>query len=44
MNDSNDLNVIFAPHGAAHPNFLRYAKDFMEENKAWLDKREKFPM
>jgi len=44
MNDSNDKNPIFTPIGAKHPNFLRYATDFMAENKGWLDRREKFPM
>jgi|TARA_B110001450_G_scaffold132123_1_gene124176 hypothetical protein len=44
MNDSNDKNPIFSKVVKDFPNFYRYADDFIKENKAWLDRREKFPM
>jgi hypothetical protein len=44
MNDKNNKNPIYSKVVADFPNFYRYADDFIKENKAWLDKRERFPM
>ena len=44
MNEQSSKCGLFKKHLDAHPNFLRFGKDFMAENKAWLDKRDQFPM
>ena len=40
MNEQSSKCGLFKKHLDAHPNFLRYGKDFMAENKAWLDRRD----